>query len=130
MKQGVDFAGAVKFSGKEGKGPKRKDSVASEGGDELYDEEEKRKTFTKDEKKRGEELTKEEGREEGSVALDTYMHYARAGGIGVAAGILIVQALGKGSEIGAGFWLAHWSEESIEAQVRCSESRIMSPLTV
>ena len=39
------------------------------------------------------------------------MHYAKAGGLTVAFSILGVQALGKGSEIGAGFWLAHWADE-------------------
>ncbi|GMH98076.1 hypothetical protein TrST_g10769 [Triparma strigata] len=116
QKQGVNFAGAVKFS-EGGNAKTRKESVGSEkdGEEEAVTDKEK-KEFTKDETAQGKDLVKEEEVLEGSVSGSAYLHYAKAGGLWVAFGIIGVQACGKASEIGAGFWLSFWAEESIKAE--------------
>lgn len=128
VKKGVDFAGAVKFakddddeeeenSNRE-RTKSRSDSIGSEG-DEKYQESsaapDGKKSFTKEEKAEGKALTKDEEREEGSVSAAAYIHYCKAGGWWLVFTIIAVQACGKASEIGAGFWLAIWADESLSA---------------
>jgi len=122
IKQGVDFTGAVKFKkdekAEEEKRPRsksRSSSIGSEGDAQDEDGGGDTKSFTKEEKEKGKTLTKDEDREEGSVSAQAYYHYCKAGGWWLVFGILFVQACGKASEIGAGFWLAIWADESLAA---------------
>jgi len=124
VKQGVDFAGATKFKnedepkGNRERAKSRSSSIGSEGDAQEREpaEGEGKKQFTKDEEEKGRALTKDEDREEGSVSLQAYYHYCKAGGWLGVFGIIFVQSLGKASEIGAGFWLAIWADESLTAQ--------------
>jgi len=61
-------------------------------------------------KKQGETLISDEERDLGSVDLSKYSFYVKAGGIWNAIGFFVSQILGRGAEIGGGFWLAYWSD--------------------
>lgn len=56
-----------------------------------------------------------EERHEGRVSKEAYSHYVRVGGRTVMFSALAFQALTRGTEIGAGFWLALWSKRSFHA---------------
>jgi len=73
---------------------------------------------TTDAKKKGENLTTKEEREEGSIGGAQYIHYARAGGMFTFISLFVVQGLGRASEIGANFWLAYWANSSIMAAMK------------
>ena len=128
IKLGVDFAGAVKFANddkeeeetsKRERTKSRSSSMGSEGDDAQYqvssDAPDGKKSFSKDEKEKGKALTKDEDREEGDVSAAAYIHYCKAGGWWLVFTIIAVQACGKASEIGAGFWLAIWADDSLSA---------------
>eukprot|EP00977_Amphora_coffeiformis_P000393 scaffold108_cov162-Amphora_coffeaeformis.AAC.4 len=109
---GVDFAGAVDVS------------RATGGGETKEKEEEAPKERKPEEitaakkddlQKKGKKLVKDEERNMGSVDGSAYWHYAKAGGYCVAASAIIIQALGRASEITSGFFLALWAERSFEA---------------
>ncbi|CAJ1966107.1 unnamed protein product [Cylindrotheca closterium] len=115
---GVDFAGAVDVSKtkksdgrEEAKDTSKKDKAGIHKPGDSKEE-------TAKQKKAGAELVKEEEREEGDVAGQAYMRYARAGGICLATLVFLIQALGRGFEIGASFWLAHWADQMIKASQR------------
>lgn len=135
---GVDFAGAVdvskvqkdntttstsasgtgaKASGLDGKsGDKTQDiDKSNAGGDKNNDDD---NNNAKDEqaalKKAGATLVKEEEREEGEVASQAYIRYAKAGGYGVAIMVVIVQCFGRSAELAAAFWLARWADRMLE----------------
>jgi ATP-binding cassette subfamily C (CFTR/MRP) protein 1 len=112
---GVDFAGAVDVS---------KIKAASKQEPEKFDDEvtaQKEVELSAEKKaalkKSGKKLVRDEEREEGSVDGSAYMHYARAGGLLTAASVFVIQALGRASEVTAGFWLALWAERSLEASL-------------
>jgi len=65
--------------------------------------------------KKGTELTSKEERAEGSVDGHAYLHYAKAGGMFYFVGMFVIQALGRGAEIGSAFWLAYWAKKGVEA---------------
>jgi len=120
IEQGVDFAGAVDFEEKEestndeaGEKSDVKDVKESKGGDEG-DAAKKEKAQMK---KQGENLTTKEEREEGAVDGTAYVHYARAGGMFMFFSMFVIQGLGRGSEVMAAFWLAHWAEAAIDASL-------------
>ena len=74
-------------------------------------------------KQSGKTLVKTEEREEGSVEGSAYMHYAKAGGLWAAFLSFVVQAFGRASEIGSGFWLAHSGPNNrsrLPVKVTCS----------
>jgi len=70
-----------------------------------------------DAKKKGSELTTKEEREEGAVGGSHYIHYARAGGFFSFISIVIIQAVGRGSEVMAAFWLSLWAERTVSASL-------------
>lgn len=120
IEQGVDFAGAVDFEDME-------DDKKEEAGDksdvkevdkiEDVDEGDAGKKEKAKMKKQGENLTTKEEREEGAVDGKAYVHYARAGGMFMFFSMFFIQGLGRGSEVMAAFWLAHWAEEAIGASI-------------
>ena len=127
VEAGIDFAGAVDFDGHE---TEEKDADTKENGEktegkaEVGTEEAAKKSVGKesnaDEKKmqkKGENLTSKEEREEGSVDARAYYHYAKAGGMFSFIFLFIIQGVGRASEIGSAFWLAHWAKNSVSAIV-------------
>ena len=131
--QGVDFAGAVDIS--KLKKVASTSNLASISEDKAT-EEEKPSKEPKDEKhgdeakaektaegaknaalmkKRGQQLVKEEEREEGEVAGDAYIRYARAGGLCLAAAVVVFVGLGRLAEVMSSFWLARWAERTLQA---------------
>jgi ATP-binding cassette subfamily C (CFTR/MRP) protein 1 len=117
--QGVDFAGAVDISKAKVAEPS---TTEPDKAEEKPVEAKKEVALTevkKDElKQSGKKLVKAEEREEGAVNGGAYMHYGRAGGLTVAFFILVVQGLGRASEVMAGFWLAIWAERTLAASAR------------
>jgi|AntRauTorckE5430_2_1112549.scaffolds.fasta_scaffold01045_2 ATP-binding cassette subfamily C (CFTR/MRP) protein 1 len=108
---GVDFAGAIDFV--------QKMEVAADGEeDEAEAKVEKKVDGANDTaamKKKGENLTTKEEREEGSVDSKAYIHYAKSGGVAIFFSLFFIQGVGRASEIGSAFWLAHWAKNAIEA---------------
>ena len=118
---GVDFAGAVDVSKLEKSDSKEEEENASEGDAKKSGKTTKNKNSKENkdaQKKAGAQLVKEEEREEGDVAGTAYKRYASAGGICLAFLVFFVQAIGRGFEIGAAFWLAYWAEKMIEATLK------------
>jgi ATP-binding cassette subfamily C (CFTR/MRP) protein 1 len=107
--QGVDFAGAVDIS--------KMSTKAEEAAPEQEKKQEVALTDTKkaDLRKSGAKLVKEEEKSEGDVNGSAYMRYVRAGGVWLAFFVVVIQALGRTSEIMASFWLAFWAERSLES---------------
>ena len=66
-------------------------------------------------KKRGQQLVKEEEREEGDVATDAYYRYVTAGGVCLAACVVLFVGLGRAAEVMGSFWLSLWAERSLQA---------------
>jgi ATP-binding cassette subfamily C (CFTR/MRP) protein 1 len=126
--QGVDFAGAVDISkakvaaadttavvpDDDSKKPVEADKKPVEAKKEVAISDVKKDAL----KKSGKKLVKDEEREEGAVAGGAYMHYGRAGGLNVAFFIVLVQGLGRASEVMAGFWLAIWAKRTLAASQR------------
>ena len=114
IKSGVDFAGAVDVS-------KAKHDKESQETKEETPQVQKKEELSAEQKtdlaKSGKKLVKEEERNMGSVEGSAYWHYAKAGGYCVALSAIIIQALGRGAELAAGFWLAFWAEQSVEAEL-------------
>lgn len=122
--QGVDFAGAVDISKAkvDGNAP-----VAVSDADTKKPVEAEKKPVEGKKvealtdvkkaalKKSGKTLVNEEERGEGAIGGSAYMHYGRAGGLWVATFIVIVQGLGRASEVMAGFWLAIWAKRTLAA---------------
>jgi ATP-binding cassette, subfamily C (CFTR/MRP), member 1 len=113
LEQGVTFVGAIDVSKAKGSS----EGAESESVNEAHDEELTLKAKAKL-KESGKALVKEEEREEGSIEGSAYMHYARSGGLCVAALTFLVQGIGRASEIMSGFWLALWAEKSFLASNR------------
>lgn len=111
--KGVDFAGAVEFEEKADKAEQGEKAKEKEG--EVKKDVGKEEKFTAEMKKKGENLTTKEEREEGAVATAAYVLYARAGGYFMFFSVFFIQGLGRASEVGSAFWLAHWAEKTIEA---------------
>lgn len=112
VEQGVTFAGAIDIS--KAKSVVDVEVEAKATADAVP--EEKVTTAAKAKlKQSGKHLVKEEEREEGAVEGSAYMHYARSGGLWVAAFSFIVQGFGRASEITSSFWLALWAERSFAA---------------
>uniref|UniRef100_A0A7S2SAV0 ATP-dependent transporter ycf16 n=1 Tax=Eucampia antarctica TaxID=49252 RepID=A0A7S2SAV0_9STRA len=117
IEQGVDFAGAVDIS-------KVEDEKSNE--EDVNDDEKVEKTAeiavsknvkpSTAEVKKGTELTTKEERAEGSVDGHAYVHYANAGGWLYFVAMFAIQALGRGAEISAAFWLAYWAKKTMEAK--------------
>lgn len=130
--QGVDFAGAVDATKAAGP-PKEEGEAESEAAspdgvdddkDEIIDEEQTPEDVKEEEadvkkesslRKKGEKLVSTEEREEGSVAGSAYVIYARAGGLCSFMTALIVQGMGRASEILSSFWLSWWAADSLNA---------------
>jgi ATP-binding cassette subfamily C (CFTR/MRP) protein 1 len=117
---GADFAGAVDVSrikkveeedSQVEKGPDAKEEVETDDAEEEAKPEENKAAL----KKAGEKLVQEEEKEEGDVTGDAYVRYAKAGGIFLAFMVVVIQALGRASEVGAAFWLAEWADRMLEA---------------
>jgi ATP-binding cassette subfamily C (CFTR/MRP) protein 1 len=112
--QGVDFAGAVDIS-------KMKIAEPSVTAEEAAPEREKKQEVAltdakkADLRKSGAKLVKEEEKSEGDVNGSAYMRYVRAGGVWLAFFVVIIQAIGRTSEIMASFWLAIWAERALES---------------
>mmetsp|Transcript_12138 Transcript_12138/g.26798 ORF Transcript_12138/g.26798 Transcript_12138/m.26798 type:complete len:1473 (-) Transcript_12138:29-4447(-) len=109
---GVDFAGAVDVS--------KADESAAVAAEDPEKKEEKKHEKVSDEKKAamkksGKKLTSDEEKMEGSVAGSAYHHYAEAGGWFVAFLAIAVSGVGRASEVGTSFWLAHWANKSNNA---------------
>eukprot|EP00934_Nitzschia_sp_Nitz4_P008776 Nitzschia sp. Nitz4//scaffold175_size95217//10753//15087//NITZ4_004718-RA/size95217-processed-gene-0.45-mRNA-1//1//CDS//3329538924//8766//frame0 len=117
--RGVDFAGAVDVSrakqSSEEEAENEKTDVAN--GHKAGEPEAVTATETEKLKKAGENLVTEEEREEGDVSMDAYSRYARAGGICIVIAFVIIQSIGRGCELGASFWLAHWTSEMSLADI-------------
>lgn len=129
VKQGVDFAGAVDFDEKD---DDEKNKDGNEIADEIaVDEPQPKKSSEVDSeeslkqksemKKKGENLTSKEEREEGAVEGAAYVKYARAGGFFMFFGAFVTQGIGRASEVLSAFWLAHWAKQSIFAQIEISK---------
>jgi ATP-binding cassette, subfamily C (CFTR/MRP), member 1 len=114
IEQGVTFAGAIDVSKAKG-GDSKEGAPRSAKGSEL--DEKVTDTAKAKLKQSGKTLVKAEEREEGAVEGSAYIHYAKAGGLFVAAMSFAVQAIGRASEVGSGFWLAHWAESSLSASI-------------
>jgi len=118
---GADFAGAVdvskikKADEEDSQHEKIVDVKEEIAADDIEEEVTKPEENQAALKKAGETLVKEEEREEGDVTGDAYMRYARAGGIVVAAMVVIIQALGRAAEVTAAFWLAEWADRMLVA---------------
>lgn len=120
--KGVDFQGAVDVSKMHGEVPNESDDQAvkkDEGVKTL--EPEKPETLAEqktksDMKEKGKHLVKDEEREEGNVSGTAYVRYARAGGWWVVVSVLVIQGIGRASEIMASFWLAIWATAATSAQ--------------
>jgi len=110
--KGVDFAGAIEFNGQTSdERDEAKPSLAQTkevtpiDGKEIAHgkNNEKMKAPSKDAmqkaKKEGKLLSVEE-REEGNVSGSMYAHYARAGGIIPALGVVFIAILGRSFEVG------------------------------
>lgn len=110
---GVDFAGAVDVS-------KATGNVTTEKMETEAPQERKKEELSDAKKddlqKKGKKLVKDEERNVGNVEGSAYWHYAKAGGYGVAFAAIMIQGIGRASEILAGFWLALWAERSVEAE--------------
>jgi len=128
--QGVDFAGAIDVSRVTAKEepaeeveavvePEKKAIVTKAKEEEVVSDAKKAAM-----RKSGEKLMKDEEREEGSVAGSAYSLYAKAGGIWIAIGILVVQGIGRACEVMAGFWLAFWADAGTEAAIN---GQVLSP---
>ena len=139
--QGVDFAGSVDVSkGDEAPGAalesdedteatseKSAESESApakpaEGKDKKPDDGASKDAVNDDKvkaamKEAGKSLVTKEEREEGSVAGSAYVHYAKSGGLIAFISMFVIQGIGRGSEIGASFWLAYWAENAIAAQM-------------
>ena len=126
IEKGVDFAGAVQFDEKKENTEDDETKDAIEGVDSAKakeselkesDESKKEKAVMK---KKGENLTSKEEREEGAVEGAAYMKYARAGGLFSFFFAFMSQGVGRASEVLSAFWLAHWAKKSIETQIAVS----------
>lgn len=113
---GVNFTGAVDFEEK----AEEADGDAAEAEKEVESAHVDEKA-TAAMKKKGENLTTKEEREEGSVDSKAYVHYAKSGGYFMFFSLFFVQGLGRASEIGSAFWLAYWAKNAIEASVNSPE---------
>eukprot|EP00542_Grammatophora_oceanica_P015908 CAMPEP_0194036992 /NCGR_PEP_ID=MMETSP0009_2-20130614/9365_1 /TAXON_ID=210454 /ORGANISM="Grammatophora oceanica, Strain CCMP 410" /LENGTH=1435 /DNA_ID=CAMNT_0038678979 /DNA_START=134 /DNA_END=4441 /DNA_ORIENTATION=+ len=122
--QGIDFAGAVDVSKASGVKEKEEmdESEKSQKQTEVGPAPDKKKEAQL--KAAGKNLVKDEEREEGSVAGSAYLKYAQAGGYWAALMAVFVQAMGRGFEIMASFWLSWWAEESIDASIEGEELSI------
>lgn len=119
--QGVDFQGAVDVSKLQGDtstpvedkiDAKEKDiAIAKPENDETVAELKEKA----DMKMKGQNLVKDEEREEGNVSGSAYTHYARSGGWWVVIAVLFIQGFGRGAEIMASFWLALWAGQAKSA---------------
>ncbi|GKZ00646.1 hypothetical protein MPSEU_001016800 [Mayamaea pseudoterrestris] len=114
--QGVEFAGAVDASKVKGV---TEDAVVETEKDVGKDIK-KAAAPTIDNlaalQKNGKKLVKDEEREVGSVSGSAYIKYARAGGLWIAAGVVVIQGLGRVAEVMSSFWLALWAKRSLAAQ--------------
>ena len=124
VKQGVDFANSVDFDHKHdgdkdtsGKGGSNEESKVQASSSDENDDSLKKKAEMK---KKGENLTSKEEREQGAVRGAGYVKYARAGGFFMMLGAFMSQGVSRTSEILSAFWLAHWAKQSIEAQIAIS----------
>jgi len=72
--------------------------------------------------KEGQNLTSKEEHIEGRVGFSSYFYYAKAGGTSVALSIFTAQGCSRALDVGAYFWLAYWSNETVKASLK-------SPLT-
>lgn len=129
--QGVDFAGAVDStkveSSKEEDTPKKEDMTDDADGDnadldedKTPDEVEKEEADLKKEasmRQKGEKLVSTEEREAGSVAGSAYVQYAKAGGLCSWFTAIVVQGLGRASEIMSSFWLSWWAADALNASL-------------
>ena len=119
ISQGVDFAGAVDASKQEATNPEKEDEIAE--SPEARNEENLTEDSIAEQKKKanlkekGKSLVKAEEREEGSVDIGAYYHYAKAGGWLAASGAVFVQGFGRAAEIMSSFWLALWAKQAITA---------------
>ena len=114
LSHGVTFAGAIDVSKAKG----GNDDIAVNDNEKETAKDAPTDATKAKLKQSGKTLVKAEEREEGSVEGSAYMHYAKAGGLWVAFLSFVVQAFGRASEIGSGFWLAHWAEQSFAASQR------------
>eukprot|EP00980_Cylindrotheca_fusiformis_P028088 scaffold22578_cov164-Cylindrotheca_fusiformis.AAC.14 len=111
---GVDFAGAVDVS--RTRKSEKKESSEEKSADPSAASEKKRPEEDKaQQKKAGAQLVKDEEKAEGQISGKAYARYAKAGGLFLAFLVFLIQGLGRGFEIGASFWLSHWSDEMISA---------------
>jgi len=128
--QGVDFAGAVDVS---------KIKANDENSDDNNEESDVEKLMSNGDemnkklsssggkgdnsieqkaaqKKAGAALVQDEEIEEGDVATDAYVRYARAGGWCIAILTILIQAVGRSCEIFSFFWLAIWADKMQTAE--------------
>lgn len=119
--RGVDFAGAVEVSKKERDGEVGDEDKEKQDDSGEADKSEKSIDATKAEgeklKTAGEKLVKDEEQMEGAVEGSMYTHYAKAGGVFAFISVFIIQAVGRGSEIMAAFWLSIWADATSESMM-------------
>lgn len=127
--QGVDFVGAIDVSRlNEGKPKELEDNdiegeeSVGESGEKVSPEHNTSESTKADMAKNGKELVKNEEREEGHVSVSAYYSYAAAGGYCVALLAVLVQSIGRGTEVGAGFWLAKWADDSLASVLSDSDT--------
>jgi len=78
--------------------------------------------------KEGQNLTSKEEHIKGRVGFSSYFYYAKAGGTSVALSIFTAQGCSRALDVGAYFWLAYWSNETVKA--RLSESPFIASKTL
>lgn len=69
----------------------------------------------------GKTLVTKEERSEGSVSFNTYVLYAKSGGLYLFISIFIIQAFGRGSEVASTFWLSYWASASVSQEKQGNE---------
>lgn len=122
VSRGVDFAGAVTvLKTHEEEDSQQESDSDSESAKEIHAQGPSDSHKAENGKlKEAQNLIREEEHLKGRVGLSSYFHYAKAGGTFVAFSTLAAQGCSRALDVGAYFWLAYWSNETVKA----SQSKI------
>lgn len=83
--------------------------LAAEGGSAVVPAESAAKASQQSDIRAGTRTV--EQREVGSVNVAAYAYYLTSGGLGYVSIIILMQLLGRASELGAAFWVSYWAEQ-------------------
>jgi hypothetical protein len=121
--QGVDFQGAVDVSKLQGATSiPIEDKLDAKEKSIVIAKPEKDETIAElkekaDMKMKGQNLVKEEEREEGNVSGSAVHSLCSLWRLGVVISVLFIQGFGRGAEIMASFWLALWAGQAKSAMI-------------